>query len=57
MNLEKNKSCNTQLVEAIKNFQNMADFGLKFDCLYIDLTKAFNKVSVSLLLENVKSVS
>ena len=46
-----NKSCNTQLLEVIKDFQNMADFGLKFDCLYIDFSKAFDKVSISLLLE------
>ena len=29
----------------------MADFGLKFHCLYINFSKAFDKVSVSLLLE------
>ena len=29
----------------------MADFGLTFDCQYIDYSKAFYKVSVSLLLE------
>ena len=29
----------------------MADLSLKFDCLYIDFSKAFDKVSISLLLE------
>ena len=43
-----NKSSNTHLLEAIKDFQNMADFGLKFDCLYINFNKAFDKVSVRL---------
>ena len=41
----------------MKNFQNMAHFSLKFDCVYIDFSKAFDKVSVSLLLkQNVKIV-
>ena len=46
-----------QLLEALKDFQNMADFGFQFDCLYIEISKAFDKMSVSLLLENVKSMS
>ena len=51
---EKNRACNTQSLEVIKDFQNMADFGLKVDCSFIDFSKAFDKVSVSLLLEKWK---
>ena len=38
-------------MEVISDFQKMADSGLKFDCIYIDFCKAFNKVLISLLVE------
>ena len=53
---KKNRSWNTQLTQVIKDFQKMADSGLKFDCIYIDFCKAFDKDSMSLLVENVKNM-
>ena len=40
-----------QLMVVINDFQKMADSGLKFDCIYIDFCKAFDKVLISLLVE------
>ena len=51
---KKNRSWNTQLTQVIKDFQKMADSGLKFDCIYIDFCKAFDKVSISLLVEKCR---
>jgi hypothetical protein len=53
---KKNRSWNTQLTQVIKDFQKMADSGLKFDCIYVDFCKAFDKDSMSLLVENVKNM-
>ena len=47
----KKRSCNTQLLEVITDFHRMADEGLMFDCIYIDFSKAFNKISILLLLQ------
>ena len=46
----KKRSCNTQLLEVITDFHRMADEGLRFDCIYIDFSKAFDKISVPLSL-------
>ena len=47
----KKRSCNTQLLEVITDFHRMADEGLRFDCIYIDFSKAFDKISIPLLLQ------
>ena len=44
-------SCNTQLLEVITDFHRMADEGLRFYCIYIDFSKAFDKISIPLLLQ------
>ena len=46
----KRRSCNTQLLEVICDFQWMADNGILFDCIYIDFSKAFEKISIPLLI-------
>jgi len=47
----KNRSCNTQLMEVVNSFQIMADLVQKFDCVYVDFYKAFDKVSITILLK------
>ena len=51
MVFEKNRSCNTQLLEVILDFQRFADLAIPFDCIYIDFSKAFDKVSIPTLLK------
>ena len=51
MVFEKNRSCNTQLLEVILDFQRFADLAIPFDCIYIDFSKAFDKVSIRILLK------
>ena len=46
----KKHSCNTQLLEVVTDFHRMADEGLMFDCIYIDFSKVFDKISILLLL-------
>ena len=48
---KKKHSCNTQLLEVVANFHRMENEGLIFDCIYVDLTKVFNKISIPLLLQ------
>lgn len=50
----KRRSCNTQLLEVIVDFQHYADLGIPFDCIYIDFAKAFDKVSMSQLVEKCR---
>ena len=47
---EERKSFNTKVLEEIVDFQGFADLGIPFDCVYIDFSKAFDKVSIPLLL-------
>ena len=47
----KKRSCNTQLLEVITDFHRMADEGLRYDCIHIDFSKAFDKISIPLLLQ------
>ncbi|XP_065571513.1 uncharacterized protein LOC136034304 [Artemia franciscana] len=47
----KNRSCNTQLLEVILDFQRFADLAISFDCIYIDFSKAFDKVSIPIRLK------
>jgi len=49
--LRKRRSCNSQLLEVIADFQGFADLGIPFDCVYTDISKAFDKVSIPLLLQ------
>ena len=44
------RSCNMQLLEVIKDFQLMADNGILFYYIYIDFSKAFDKISIPLLI-------
>ena len=50
MDFRKRRSCNTQLLEVIVDFQGLADLGTPFDCVYIDFYEALDKVSIPLLL-------
>jgi hypothetical protein len=45
----KRRSCNTQLLEVIHDFQ-LINNGILFDCIYIDFSKAFDKISIPLLI-------
>ncbi|XP_065565460.1 uncharacterized protein LOC136030400 [Artemia franciscana] len=47
----KNRSCNTQLLEVILDFQRFAYLAIPFDCIYIDFSKSFDKVSILTLLK------
>ena len=47
----KSRSCNTQLFEVILDCQRFADLAMPFDCIYIDFSKAFDKVSIPILLQ------
>ena len=47
----KKRSCNTQLLEVITDFHRIADEGLRFDCIYLDFSKAFDKISILPLLQ------
>ena len=47
----KSRSCNTQLLEVILDFQRFADLAIPFDCIYIDFSKAFDKVSMPILFQ------
>ena len=48
----KKRSCNTQLLEVITTyFCRMAYEGLRFDCIYTDFSKAFDTISILLLLQ------
>ena len=50
MVFQKRRSCHTQLLEVIVDFQGFADLGTPFDCVYIDFSEALDKVSIPLLL-------
>ena len=47
---QKEIPCNTQLLEVIADFQSFTDLGIPFDNVYIDLSKAFDRVSIPLIL-------
>ena len=46
----KGKSCTTQLLEVINDFNNYMDEGIPFDTIYLDFKKAFDSVPHSRLL-------
>ena len=52
--LRKNRSHNTQLTEAINDFQMMADLSQKYNFVYVNLYMAFDKVSNLYCWENSK---
>jgi hypothetical protein len=47
----KRRSCNTQLLEVIGDFHSMADRGVLFECIYVDFSKVFDQISISLLIK------
>ena len=48
------KFCNTKLLVVILDFQRFVDLAISSDCIYINFLKAFEKVSITILLQNVQ---
>ena len=48
------KSCVTQLIEVLEQIGHELDHGKQIDVLYLDMSKAFDKVSLAELLHRLR---
>ncbi|CAB4044312.1 Hypothetical predicted protein, partial [Paramuricea clavata] len=50
------KSCTTNLIEALDNIGSLLDSGNQIDVIYLDMSKAFDKVNYELLLSKLSKL-